>query len=818
MVKWFPSFRRGSAAVAVDDAPSPRAPEAVPASEEKSAVSDSPDDLVGKKLNGTYVIDQVLGEGGMGRVYRARHTRILSKEFAIKVLRSEFARNAEVVARFRREAEAAACISHPNVVGVYDVDQTPDGHSYLVCEYLKGADLADEIHKGGPLETAAAVHVAVQACRALEAAHARGVVHRDLKPHNVFLMAEASGDIPPRPAVKLLDFGLSRFVDHPGTQLTQTGVIMGTPAYMAPEQADGTGVDVRTDVYGLGAVLFTALCGRPPFEADTLQAVVLAVLTQEAPRARSYNPSIPENLELVIQRAMSRKREERYQSMTELRRALEPFLAADELELVEDDAGSRPKQSSRSILEADARAVGTARPRLALYGALAFTLLIAGLASTLPAVELITGKLTFTRAEVALFVLAIAGTLATPSLLLLARLKKTVWGNHAKVMGLLESVRGVVLAAILSYGFSTLIVRVFDDVIGRLSGSSFFESARGSGWPGWNLLFLVVALVMGGLTGARIGINRKMGNGIVRRVTPILTLSGVLVSGLVLYAGFVWRAHEERTAIKPEKPAAPKPVPPPAPPKPDIAARLAALPKATPPAPVAAPVSAGAPVPPPPPPPARATSDELATAVSKGVDGLLPLAERYPHDPAVLKPLVIAFASRSTGLADAMVVATRLFDAAPEQAADEDLRFLVKKAAGTPGETSKLAFAALTGHMGSAGPDLLYELMLNDVKTTKQAQELLASPAVKARTSPALAVAYDLRLANSCAAKVPLLPRAAELGDDRTISILSPLATGARKGCGKRKREPCPPPCSEEAQRFNETIARIVARGAAARR
>jgi hypothetical protein len=281
----------------------------------------------------------------------------------------------------------------------------------------------------------------------------------------------------------------------------------------------------------------------------------------------------------------------------------------------------------------------------------------------------------------------------------------------------------------------------------------------------------------------------------------------------------MWRAHEERTEATKEKPVvAPKPSPPPAPAKPDLAARLAALPKPTPAAPPVAPPSAGAPMPPPPPPPARAPSDELAAAVAKGADGLLPLAEKYPHDPAVLKPLVIAYASRSTGLADAMVVATRLFDAAPEQAADEDLRFLVKKAAGTPGETSKLAFAALTQHMGSAGPDLLYELMLNDPKTTQRARELLATPDVRGRASPALLVAYDLRLATTCSAKVPLLPRAAELGDERTISILSPLATGRPKGCGRRKREPCPPPCAEEAKRFNETLARIGARGAAARR
>jgi len=811
MVKWFPNFRRGSAAVAVDEAPSPRAPEAV--SIVDAVLED--DDLVGKKLNGTYIIDSVLGEGGMGRVYRARHTRIQSKEFAIKVLRAEFARNAEVVARFKREAEAAACISHPNVVGVYDVDQTQDGHSYLVCEYLKGVDLADEIQKVGPMPTGVAVHVAVQACRALEAAHARGVVHRDLKPHNVFLLAEAGGEIPPRPAVKLLDFGLSRFVDGPGTQLTQAGVIMGTPAYMAPEQADGTGVDLRADVYGLGAVLFTALCGRPPFEAETLQGVVLAVLTQEAPRARTLNPDIPENLELVLQRAMARKREERYQTMTELRRALEPFAAADQLEIVGEGV-SRPKQLSISRLEADARTVGTARPRLMFYGALAFALAIVALASTLPAIELMTGRLTFTRSEVLLFLLAVTGTLITPTVLLLARLRKTVWSNHARVLSLLEIVRGVLLSAVLSYGFSAITVRFFDDVIGRMSGAALFASGQGQGWPGWNLLFLIVALVMGAVTGARTGIHQRSPGGVIRHVTPILIGCGIFVSGLVLYAGFVWRSHDESARIAREKPApAPPPRVAPPPTVPNIAARLAALPP--PPAPVP-PTSASGAAAPPPAPIQRASADELATAVAKGVDGLLPLAERYPHDPDVLKPLVIAFASRSTGLADAMVVATRLFDAAPEQAADDDLRFLVKKAAGTPGDTSKLAFTALAEHMGSAGPDILYEMMLNDQKTSKQAGELLATNAVRGRASPALLVAMELRRATSCAAKVPLLGRAAELGDDRTISILSPLATGTRKGCGRRKREPCPPPCAEEARRFNEAIARIVARGAAARK
>ena len=811
MPKWFPSFKRGAAAAAtaLKDAPTR------PALASNLSISD--DDLVGKKLNGTYIVESVLGEGGMGRVYRARHTRIPSKEFAIKVLRPEFAKNPDVVTRFRREAEAAACIGHPNVVGVYDVDTTSDGHSYLVCEYLKGRDLADEIARVGSLEIAAAVHVVVQVCKALEAAHARGVVHRDLKPHNVFLLADESGELPPRPAVRVLDFGLSRFVDAPGTQLTQTGVIMGTPAYMAPEQADGTGVDARTDVYGLGAVLFTALCGRPPFEADTLQAVVLAVLTQEAPQARSRNPNIPENLELVIQRAMARRREERYQTMGDLRRALEPFLATEEIEIVDVTASGRAVMpSSRSFLQADARAVSTARPRLLFYGALALALLIAGISSTLPALELVTGKLTFTRAEVALFLVAVVGTLITPTLVLLGRVRRTIWTNHARVLGLLETVRGAVIAGVLSYGLAAIAVHFLDDVVGRIFSATLLGNSAGQAWPGWNLLFLVIALVTAGVSGARVGIERSA-SGAFRHVGSFLRLAGAAVCLLVLYAGLLWRSHTpvaRATAASAEAEPAPA-----APTSPATAPSAAPASRNEGPAPSAAPATPAAaqPATPAVAPGARAPTDELARAVALGVEGLLPLAERYPTDPAVLKPLVIAYASRSTGLADAMTVLTRLFDAAPETTADSDLRFLVKRGAATPGQTSKLAFDAITDHMGSAGPDVLYEMMLNDAKTSKQAQALLASGTIRERATPALLVALQLRATSSCAAKVPLLPRVAELGDDRSIAILAPLATGARKGCGKRKKEPCPPPCAEEAKKFNETISRIAARGGMSR-
>src|SRR5690606_37744166 len=198
---------------------------------------DEADELLGRSLNDTYRIEAALGEGGMGRIYRARHTRIQQKLFAIKVLRPELARNPAVQARFQREAETAACISHHNVIGVYDVGRTPDGWSYLVCEFLEGSDLAAHLEQIERLSVAQAVHIALQVCDALAAAHERNVVHRDLKPHNVFLLADASGEIPAWPVIKVLDFGLSRFLVTTDTQLTRTGVIMGTPAYMAPEQA-----------------------------------------------------------------------------------------------------------------------------------------------------------------------------------------------------------------------------------------------------------------------------------------------------------------------------------------------------------------------------------------------------------------------------------------------------------------------------------------------------------------------------------------------------------------------------------------------------
>ncbi len=219
------------------------------------------DPFLGKVLGETYEIARLVGEGGMGRVYEARHLRLKDRRFAVKVLHPELARQPDVVARFQREAESASSIAHPNVVDVFDVHKTADGVPYLVGEFLQGEELGDHIKRNGKLPVAQAVAVTRQVCKALAAAHARGIVHRDMKPENVFLVSN-DGAL----SVKVLDFGISKAGGE--ANLTRTGMIMGTPSYMAPEQAKGDKVDLRADIYAIGALLYHALTGSRPFDSD----------------------------------------------------------------------------------------------------------------------------------------------------------------------------------------------------------------------------------------------------------------------------------------------------------------------------------------------------------------------------------------------------------------------------------------------------------------------------------------------------------------------------------------------------------------------
>jgi serine/threonine protein kinase len=259
----------------------------------------------------------VLGEGGMGTVYEAEHL-VIGRLVALKVLHPGFTSESEAVRRFRHEARAAGSIGHPNICEIYDVGELEDGGPYLVMERLHGETLADRIERDIALPLADVVDVALQVLSALAAAHEKGIVHRDVKPDNIFL-AQRVGFAP---LVKLLDFGISKNAALDDLRLTRTGAVMGTPYYMAPEQARGEFIDARIDLYAVGAVLYESLTGRRPFDANELAELLRQVLFDEPRPMRDLRPSVPRPFEFVVRRALAKERTERFQTAPEFMAAL----------------------------------------------------------------------------------------------------------------------------------------------------------------------------------------------------------------------------------------------------------------------------------------------------------------------------------------------------------------------------------------------------------------------------------------------------------------------------------------------------------------
>jgi serine/threonine protein kinase len=261
-------------------------------------------DIVGQVLDGRYAVRSLIGEGGMGRVYEAEHIEI-GKRVAIKVLHPAYSRTPEVVQRFRREARAASKIGHPNIVDVTDSGTTSDGSVYFVMEFLEGVELATVIERDGALDVVRALNIATQICRALAAAHNAGIIHRDLKPENIFLIVrEGTTDF-----VKVLDFGIAKSAEleeHRKERLTHPGMAMGTPEYMAPEQAAGRPADARSDVYALAAILYEMTTGVAPYTGDNFMEILTKKATVEPVPARQLRPDLPESVERVILRALSR--------------------------------------------------------------------------------------------------------------------------------------------------------------------------------------------------------------------------------------------------------------------------------------------------------------------------------------------------------------------------------------------------------------------------------------------------------------------------------------------------------------------------------
>jgi serine/threonine-protein kinase len=293
-----------------------------------------PDLLIGQTI-GNYLVTQKLGEGGMGSVYLAEHPSI-GKKVALKVLHAELSSNASVIDRFFNEAKAVNDIGHPNIVDVvdYGVIQAPGRGQlvYFIMEYLAGLTLSQLIRSEAPLPPERALGIALQVADALAASHRAGIVHRDLKPDNIILMTRHRE----RDFVKLLDFGIAKLTGDTasGSQRTQTGVIMGTPAYMSPEQCDGRGkIDHRADVYALGIVLYEMLTGRVPFVGEGYGEVLVQHLTQP-PMPPSQYRMMNAHVEAVVMKALEKRPELRYPTMEEMMRAL-----ADPVGFVESHGG-----------------------------------------------------------------------------------------------------------------------------------------------------------------------------------------------------------------------------------------------------------------------------------------------------------------------------------------------------------------------------------------------------------------------------------------------------------------------------------------------
>jgi serine/threonine protein kinase len=286
--------------------------------------------LVGQVFSNRYQIEREIARGGMAEVYLARD-QSLNRPVALKALFPEFAREPSFVERFRREAQAAANLNHPNIVSIYDWGQE-SGTYFIVMEFVEGRSLRELIHSEGPLEPGQAADIAAEIASALAFAHRSGVVHRDVKPGNVLLTESGT--------VKVTDFGIARAGTSDG--LTQTGSVMGTATYFSPEQAQGLAVDGRSDVYSVGIVLYEMVCGVPPFTAESPVSVAYKHVREEPIAPTLRNPAVPPALEQIILSALAKDPEHRYQSADDLRadilrfRRGRPLVAAPITAIVSD--------------------------------------------------------------------------------------------------------------------------------------------------------------------------------------------------------------------------------------------------------------------------------------------------------------------------------------------------------------------------------------------------------------------------------------------------------------------------------------------------
>ncbi len=748
---------------------------------------DAPDPLLGQTLQGTYLIMRVLGAGGMGRVYEARHTRIFAKRYAIKVLHAEFARNPELRQRFQREAEAAASIEHGGVVGTYDVGETPEGWPYMVCELLVGVDLNAYLKAHGALSPEVVAHIGKQLASALAAAHAEGVIHRDLKPHNIFVLGP-EGDRPEGsselPTIKVLDFGLSRFMER-DTELTKTGIIIGTPGYMAPEQAMGQETDIRTDVYGIGALLYAMATGQAPFGEETPQLTVLAVMNREPPRPRDINPKVPVELEIVIQKAMARQAADRYQSAPELGEALARLYAPF------GPLNRRGEQKS-------SRRLASPRLRLGLtLGALSVFLGCAAYGAALGGLELFGDTFRHFRPSLLEWLLlAFLGIVSLGSGGTAVYLfERRVWNNSARVAELVPKALRALSVSVAACGLSSLLVLTASATLARVHNRPIASDYLSE--PALLLVLFAIASVA-----ATTSLLKSLFVRAQNRVLSTLTQTVVPALGVVLGLGLITlplRREPESgrsPAVRAEDPSAPGG----SAAAPDgqgqaspRATERSAASRASKPAPAAHEL---------------APKEDLDIAIHDGPEALEALREKYPKDAKIPKALVLAYASRADTLDRSLVTISELLQLDPGANKDSDVVFILKKGLLLKGKPYAAAASAVRNHMGTEGAELLYQLMSERPEHRARLKELFQELRKTKRAAANVLIAYDLRYAPSCQARVPLLERAEQDGDIRSLHQLQALSTAPKK-CGWGRT--CYPPCKAEAERFRKS-AKVIAR------
>jgi serine/threonine protein kinase len=734
-----------------------------------SAADPARDPLIGTVLGGRYRIDTLLGSGAMGRVYAAEHV-LMHKPLAVKVLHAEHTARPEIIARFEREATAAANIEHPNVVAATDFGTLTDGTVYLALELVQGKSLRAEV-AAAPLGVRRTLHIARQVASGLAAAHARSIVHRDLKPENVILV-EKDGD---PDFVKVLDFGIAKVAMESGTSpLTKVGMVLGTRDYMAPEQALGQPVDHRADLYSLGVLMYEMMSRECPYEGASQASILGLQLTKAPPSLRKRVPTldIPASVEAFVMKLLAKERTERPESATAVVAELDRLIASL--------GGSRPPGAPKTAPKVPPagppRPAPSARPPAPLAPARSG-------APSPPAAPARSGAPSPPAAP------ARSGAPSPPAAPARSGAPSPPAAPpppFAPVAPVVSKPTFLPTDPLPSFTFppleeasKDLLAKVEQAKAARAADAQPQASSEDAGKaivPAWKVKLdqgRARALVLLRTFGPRakhafkeatylVDDNRRMLPAFIRR--PLRRVpAAVILIGLFVFLVLVVVVIGLLVAGPSED-------------EPKEAGRTSSV--------SAAPAT-----------PAAPSVAPAATSTARSVEAVA-LAEKE---------------LKAGNLAAVVKAIEGALDADPA-ARDNDRVAAMLGEAARRSASSNAAFRLLTGPMRGKGAEIVYELAAgaktpDEIRT--KAESWLASDAFRSVATPPLAIAGELRTTRGCKEKRALLERAATTGDQRTLDYLKILAV--KGGCGRRGREDCFP-CLREDDSLAKTIAAIEAR------